>query len=70
MDRPQYCVQGSGDVDVGLLELRADNDKLRTLVSVGQDASRQQEQLIEELRTELASVKVGNRATRPQCTAV
>ncbi|KAK8740090.1 hypothetical protein OTU49_003030 [Cherax quadricarinatus] len=52
------ATQGSsGSDEASLLELKADNDKLRTLVSVGQDASRQQEQLIEQLQEELASVK-------------
>lgn len=54
-------MQGGGASDeASLLELKADNDKLRTLVSVGQDASRQQEQLIEQLQEELATVKVGD----------
>ncbi|XP_071516296.1 uncharacterized protein [Panulirus ornatus] len=48
---------GSASDEASLLELKADNDKLRTLVSVGQDASRQQEQLIEQLQEELAAVK-------------
>ncbi|XP_069947197.1 ribosome-binding protein 1 isoform X6 [Cherax quadricarinatus] len=59
------ATQGSsGSDEASLLELKADNDKLRTLVSVGQDASRQQEQLIEQLQEELASVKAALAASR------
>ncbi|XP_071516266.1 uncharacterized protein [Panulirus ornatus] len=55
---------GSASDEASLLELKADNDKLRTLVSVGQDASRQQEQLIEQLQEELAAVKAALAASR------
>nr|XP_053639475.1 ribosome-binding protein 1-like isoform X8 [Cherax quadricarinatus] len=65
------ATQGSsGSDEASLLELKADNDKLRTLVSVGQDASRQQEQLIEQLQEELASVKTASTngpANEEQC---
>ncbi|XP_071516299.1 uncharacterized protein [Panulirus ornatus] len=61
---------GSASDEASLLELKADNDKLRTLVSVGQDASRQQEQLIEQLQEELAAVKTASTngpASEEQC---
>nr|XP_045593356.1 COP1-interactive protein 1-like isoform X5 [Procambarus clarkii] len=53
-----------GSDEATLLELKTNNDKLRTLVSVGQDASRQQEQLIEQLQKELAAVKAALAASR------
>lgn len=56
---PQYYVQGDGNSEESILELKADNEKLRALVTVGQDASRQQEQLIEQLQKELTAAKVG-----------
>lgn len=56
---PQYYVQGGVDSGESIQELKADNEKLRTLVNVGQDASRQQEQLIEQLQKELTAAKVG-----------
>ncbi|KAG7154555.1 putative intracellular protein transport protein USO1-like [Homarus americanus] len=61
----QYHVQGGGGSDeASLVDLKTDNDKLRTLVSVGQDASRQQEELIEQLQKELAAVKAALAASR------
>nr|XP_045593357.1 ribosome-binding protein 1-like isoform X6 [Procambarus clarkii] len=59
-----------GSDEATLLELKTNNDKLRTLVSVGQDASRQQEQLIEQLQKELAAVKTASTngpANEEQC---
>lgn len=56
---PQYYVQGGVDSEDNVQELKADNEKLRALVTVGQDASRQQEQLIEQLQKELTDAKVG-----------
>lgn len=50
---------GGSEEEASVLELKADNEKLRTLVDMGQDASRQQDKLIEQLQTELAAVKVG-----------
>lgn len=50
---------GGGSDEASVLELKADNEKLRALVTVGQDASRQQEELIEQLQKELAATKVG-----------
>lgn len=53
-------MQGGGGIDeASVQDLKDDNEKLRTLVSVGQDASRQQDQLIEQLQSELAAIKVG-----------
>lgn len=52
-------MQGGGSDEASVLELKADNEKLRALVTVGQDASRQQEELIEQLQKELAATKVG-----------
>lgn len=57
---PQYHVQGGVDSGESVQELKADNEKLRALVTVGQDASRQQEQLIEQLQKELTAAKVGS----------
>ena len=53
-------MQGGGYSEDSILELKTDNEKLRALVTVGQDASRQQEQLIEQLQKELTAAKVGN----------
>ncbi|XP_042207331.1 nuclear anchorage protein 1-like isoform X6 [Homarus americanus] len=55
---------GGGSDEASLVDLKTDNDKLRTLVSVGQDASRQQEELIEQLQKELAAVKAALAASR------
>lgn len=52
-------MQGGVDSEGSVQELKADNEKLRALVTVGQDASRQQEQLIEQLQKELTAAKVG-----------
>ncbi|XP_045135358.1 ribosome-binding protein 1-like isoform X3 [Portunus trituberculatus] len=56
--------QGGGNSEESILELKADNEKLRALVTVGQDASRQQEQLIEQLQKELTAAKAALAASR------
>jgi len=50
------ATQGGGNSE----DLKADNEKLRALVTVGQDASRQQEQLIEQLQKELTAAKTSS----------
>ncbi|KAK8389113.1 hypothetical protein O3P69_020830 [Scylla paramamosain] len=54
------ATQGGGNSEESILELKADNEKLRALVTVGQDASRQQEQLIEQLQKELTAAKTSS----------
>lgn len=64
------ATQGGVDSEGSVQELKADNEKLRTLVTVGQDASRQQEQLIEQLQKELTAAKTSSTngpASEEQC---
>ncbi|KAG0711165.1 Ribosome-binding protein 1 [Chionoecetes opilio] len=60
----QYYVQGGGVSEDSVVELKTDNEKLRALVTVGQDASRHQEQLIEQLQKELTAAKAALAASR------
>ncbi|XP_068248490.1 ribosome-binding protein 1-like isoform X9 [Palaemon carinicauda] len=50
------ATQGGSDEE-SIRELRLENEKLLSLVTVGQDESREQDQLIQQLQQELAAVK-------------